>query len=48
MFVSKKTPELLNQLQASSEEIYNTGAKIAMLPWNSRVTYVQRGRRDFG
>ena len=42
MFVSKKTPELLNQLQASSEEMYNTGAKIAMLPWNSRVTCVQR------
>ena len=46
MFVSKKTPELLNQLQASIEEMYNTGAIIAMLPWNSRVTCVHEGRRD--
>jgi len=29
----KKLPELLNQLQASRDEMYNTGAWRAQLPW---------------
>lgn len=29
----KKLPELLNQLQASRDEMYNTGARRAQLPW---------------
>ena len=33
MLLLKKLPELLNQLQASRDEMYSTGAKKAELPW---------------
>ena len=42
MLMLKKCPELLNQLQASRDDIYSTGAKRAVLPINSKLTCWER------